>query len=277
MNWDNVKVFLAVERAGSIAGAGNALSIDESTVARRLKSLEEALEARLFYTLNGNRKLSAFGEQILHSAQEMEAAKFNIEAASRNAREKPSGTISISASTMVARHILMPRVGDFRCNYPDMILELSASNDIADLTRLEADIAIRMVRPREGDYTIRKIGKIEYGVYEHRDHRGSRQWIGFAGPLAEISHVKDVSENLGKPPCITTNEPSLMLEAVLTGKVAAILPRFVGDKMNELVRVETMPSKQRGCWFVFRSDMNTAPNIRIAMEWIKRCFRSVLG
>ncbi len=80
MNWDNVKAFLAVERTGSVAAAGVALAIDESTVARRLRSLEGELGARLFYTSGGRKILSAFGGQILPGARDMETAP-NIRAA----------------------------------------------------------------------------------------------------------------------------------------------------------------------------------------------------
>jgi DNA-binding transcriptional LysR family regulator len=277
MNWDNVKAFLAVERAGSVAAAGVALAVDESTVARRLRSLENDLGARLFYTSGGRKILSAFGSQILPGARDMEVARCNIEAASKSAGKKPSGTVRISASSMVARHVLMPRIGDFRRAHPGLVLELSASNDVVDLARLEADIAVRMARPQSGDYTVRKICTIEYRFYEHRDHVGCDHWIGFAGALAQLPDVRAFGERIGTSPCITTDEPSLMLEAVLSGEVAALLPGFVGQNRPELIAVADIPATRHDVWLVFRSDMKTAPNIRAATEWIDGCFAQVQG
>ncbi len=274
MNWDNVKVFLAVERAGTIAGASAELGIDESTVARRLKQLENALDARLFVTSSGIRKLSAFGEKILPSAEAMEAANNDIEAVSKSIVSHPSGTVRISATTMVAHHILMPEVAMFRRSYPGVTLELAVSNDIADLGRMEADLAIRMVRPREGDYTIRKICTIKYAAYAHRHSESNSQWIGFSENYTRMLDVKNLLEDFDGPPCVITNDPGLMLAAVLTGEVSAVLPTFVGSKHSELVPLESIPVRNRETWLVFRSDLKTSPNVRIAIQWIDACFRS---
>ena len=275
LNWDNLKVFLAVARTGALVRAGKQLSLDQTTVSRRLKKLEATIGATLFVDDGPNKRLTHAGRNILKHVEKVEGSVFSALAAGQSACDRPSGNAVISAPGNIVRHMLINRLHELLRYSPDVCVHLNVEHDIADLSRMEADIAIRLKRPKNGDYAIRKIGEIQYSVYRKTSKSPTHDWIGFSGDLANIPEVKWIEEQVGgSAPVMRTNDPSIMLDAIETGLAAGILPVVIGEKKASLERVGNAPIVDRDIWLVTRMDTRDTPRIIAVNEWIMDCFRS---
>ncbi len=276
MDWDNLKVFLAVARAGSVAEAAEYLHLDQSTVSRRLRRLEEDIGAKLFKTEGGNKTLTQFGISALAHAQRAEAAIYDSLADAKLSQSVPNGKVIISASSNIIRHALIPRIKYLRDEHANLEVQFDVSHDLADLSRMAADIAIRLQRPKTRDYAQQKIGKLSYSVYQSTHVQGAVDWIGFSGRLADISEVKSVETALPKKaPLLRTNDPSLSLEAIRTGLVFGILPSFVAAKFDDITPIDQAQIIQRDVWLVTRMDMKDVPEIVATKDWLRKCISEI--
>lgn len=157
LDWDQVRVFLAVARAGQLASAAERLGLDISTVSRRLDRLEADLGLHLFDRSRGGSALTAAAEALLPSAEDMERSLAAFTAAADTAEALPQGVVRLTAPPGLADAFIAPLLAPFHTRYPLVQVELDASVAYADLTRREADLAIRVARPRSGDLVMTKI------------------------------------------------------------------------------------------------------------------------
>lgn len=149
MQWEQVRLFLAVSREKSLAAASDRLGWDVSTVSRRLDKLEEDVGAPLFdRTLRGTAP-TALAEQMMPFAEEMELAASRFESASAAAETEIVGTVRLTVIPGLADVFVAPALAELRRRYPRLVIELDASIGYADLTRREADLAIRSQRPHD--------------------------------------------------------------------------------------------------------------------------------
>ncbi len=273
LNWDNLKVFLAVARTGALVRAGKQLSLDQTTVSRRLKKLEATIGTALFFDDGPNKRLTHTGRTILKHAEEAEGSVFSALAAGQRASDRPSGNAVVSAPSNVIRHMLIGRLDVLKKYAPEVCVHLNAEHEIADLSRMEADIAIRLRRPENGDYAMRKIGEIQYSVYRKTNKSPVHDWVGLCGELANIPEVEWIEEQAGgNPPLMRTNDPSIMLDAIETGLVTGILPVVIGEKKASLERLANAPMVDRDVWLVTRMDMKSSARIIAVNQWIIDCF-----
>ena len=275
LNWDNLKVFLAIAKTGALVRAGRQLSLDQTTVSRRLKKLEETIGTPLFVDDGPNKRLTPVGRKMLEHVEKAEGSVFSALAAARGACDRPTGNAVISAPSAIIRHMLINRLHMLKKFSPDVCIHLNVEHNFADLSRMEADIAIRLKRPVNGDYAMRKIGAIQYSVYRKTKKSPTHDWIGFCGHLANIPEVKWIEEQVGgMPPLMRTNDPSIVLDAIETGLATGILPVVIGEKKATLERVENAPIVDRDIWLVTRMDMKDTPRIIAVNDWIIDCFQA---
>ncbi len=276
MDWDNFKVFLAVARTRSIAGAARELRMDQSTVSRRLHRLEHELDSQLFSGEGAQKVLTPFGLKTLEHAERVEASIYDTLADAKSAKEVPNGTATISASSSIIRHALIPRIEDLSAKHKNVRVQFDVSHEIADLSRMDADLAIRLQEPKAGDYAQQKIGKLAFSVYQSAHVERVEDWIGFRGRLAAIAEVQEIENALPqRPALIRTNDPGMSLDAVRTGLVVGVLPSFVAACFDDLKPIKNAPSVQRDVWLVTRMDMKDLPHIVAAKAWVRSCMSEI--
>ncbi len=156
--WDDVRVFLAAFRYGSLAAAAARLGLDTSTVSRRLASFESALGVRLFERTRDGIRPTRAAANVLAAAESMEAAHARIARDVADTETEPEGIVRISAAPGFADIFVAPALVRLRRRYPRLSVEIDASVQARDLTRQEADIAIRSVPPKGADLVITKLG-----------------------------------------------------------------------------------------------------------------------
>jgi DNA-binding transcriptional LysR family regulator len=173
-DWHLFRAFLAVVREGSLSSAARVLGTTQPTMGRQVAALEASLKVKLFTrSLDGLSPTEA-GLRLIPSVEAMAAA---VEAAHRSASgevDEARGTVRITASQMMGGEVLPSILADFHALHPNIAVELALSNRNEDLLRGDADIAVRMIRPTQGALVVKRIGRIDVGLYGHRRYLKAR-------------------------------------------------------------------------------------------------------
>jgi DNA-binding transcriptional LysR family regulator len=164
-DWEQVRAFVGVAEAGSLSAAGRALGLSQPTVGRHIQALEADLGVRLFRRSARGLALTEAGQALLDHGRAMAQAAGQFALAAEGRAETIAGTVRITASIFVTTFILPAIVADLRAAYPEIELELVASDATENLLQREADIAIRMYRPEQPDVITRKVGALGLCIY----------------------------------------------------------------------------------------------------------------
>ena len=167
-DWTLWRSFLAVLDAGSLSGAATTLALSQPTLGRHVETLEAALGGALFVRSPKGLAPTDLARALRAHAQAMSAAAAALERAAASAASDEGGVVRVTASHVVGAEVLPPILTAFREAHPGVVIELVLSNRNDDLLTREADIAVRMIRPRQGALTARRIGTVALGLFAHR-------------------------------------------------------------------------------------------------------------
>ena len=282
MDWDDFKHFLAVARAGSLTGAARTLKSSPPTVGRRVTALEKKLGTRLFDRRQSGYALTEGGELIRTKAEEMEDAIISAERDALSRDLRATGKVRVAASDDIAAYVIGPSLGRFRRLYPGIMLEIVARMDVVNLSRREADIALRGVRPTAGDLVVRPAGIWPYGLYASRDYCEAHG-LGLGrfdlSRLAIITWTEQYAHLRGGPwfakhargaaVALTSDSARIHLAACKAGAGVAILPSRVADRDPDLVclaRPDQVLSLE--LLLVVHRDLVRTARIRAVMEFL---------
>jgi len=261
MHWDDLRIFLAVARAGSISGAAKRLDVQHSTVSRRLRALEERLGARLLERRKSGYVLTDAGEELRVSASRMELEFLRIEGALSSQDCRLAGELHVSAINNMASSVLMPMFASFSKRHPEIRLHVEVSNRYVSLAERQADVAIRLTNtPLETLIGVR-VTTVASTVYGERAYLralraagGEPEWLGVEccgfhkswtqTACPEYEHRFFVDDTL------------LTVAALRQGLGLAYLPCFMGDGVAELERFCVPdPDLDLGLWLLFHPDL----------------------
>lgn len=169
-DWSLIHSFLAVLDHGSLQAAARFIQASQPTVGRHVAELETQLGVVLFERTGRGLVPTRMALQLAEAARNMQAGANQLSRTLASAQNQTSGTVRITASVPVAVHLLPPLLAELRQRQPGTQIELVSSNQISNLLRREADIAVRMVRPDQGSLVARKLGQVKLGVYAHRNY-----------------------------------------------------------------------------------------------------------
>ena len=169
-DWNHLKSFLGVLDSGSLSAASRALGISQPTLGRHVSELEQALGLTLFERGRDGFAPTPEALTVAEHARAVEERAGAISLAAQGSAEEIVGTVRITASQIMATYVLPPILSDLLQQEGDLEIELAPSNDIQNLLRRDADIAIRMVEPTQLDLIAKRIGSFEMGVFAHRDY-----------------------------------------------------------------------------------------------------------
>lgn len=275
MNWDDLRFFVALARAGSLSAAARALQTEHTTVARRVAALETRLGVRLFEPAARGYALTPEGERISGIAFSMEEDVFGIERAVEAGAAAMSGVVRVSAPPAVASRYLVPRVAAFRARHPGVVLEIAGDNRTVNLSRREADIALRLVRPEPSAVVARRIGALGYGLYGATDYLAGAapdavEYVGYDDTLDHVPQQRWLlALARGRPLVLRSNELASLHEAAAAGVGLAALPRFMGDTDPRLRRVEVAkPAPSRDLWLLVHADLRRSPRVRAVLDFV---------
>lgn len=286
MNWDNARYLLAIARTGSVRAAAISLRVDQATVARRLRTLENELRLRLFHRGPEGYSLTDAGKQLLPDAEIMEAAAAALERKSTGMDASLSGIVHIASTETLARYFLLPALSHLRQSHPEITVILSTAPALVDIGRGEADIAVRSSRPADENLIIRRLSTFHLGLYASADYvsRYGHPVDGsdFSGhnlimfPRNNVPHYwqKLCGEPVTKG-TVVLETPSqwMLIEAIRQGMgISMMATEIVERGFPELINI--MPTRQDECdiWLVINPEVWPAGRVRIVAEAISQAF-----
>jgi len=280
-NWDDLRHFLAVARAGTVSAAAEALGTDHTTVARRIQKLEEHLAAKIFYRSNLGYNLTLSGERLLPVAEAMEASYI---AAATMETENPAitGTVRIGTPDGFGTFFLAPRVQKLTALHPGLEIELLATARLFSLSKREADIVISLTSPDHGRVVSRRLTDYRLLVYAARSYLDSHEpirrvadvsrheFIGYIEDMLftpELHYLSAVGENIN--PRIRSTNLITQIHATLAGSGLCVLPVFIARSYPDLLPV--LPEKislQRSFFMHIHEDNRKSAHVRAAAAFI---------
>lgn len=281
MNWDDIRIFLAVARQGQMLGAARQLQLNHTTVARRVTALEQALQAKLFRRRTNGCDLTSEGEALLTRAEFMESAVLGARADIGNSDAEISGTVRIGAPDGFGVAFLAPRLGALRKRHPSLRIQLVPVPRSFSLSKREADVAITTARPIEGRLVARKLIDYRLGLYASADYLEEYGQPQTAADLKHHSLVGYVEELIFSPSLdyarevwkdwqsdIEVSSAIGQAEAVKGGAGIGILHDFVARQASGLVAVLPSLTISRAYWTVVHEDMREIKRIKVVSEFI---------
>jgi DNA-binding transcriptional LysR family regulator len=283
LDWDDMRVFLAIHRGRTLAAAGSALKINATTAGRRLATLEERAGAKLFDRTPDGYIVTPAGRDLVASAERIEAEVQRVERQIVGADRRPAGVVRVALTEMLATRLVAKGLPRFRDRYPDITLELACSNRRVNLARREADIALRLSTPREPGVIVKKLGKIHLALYAAKDYLAARGVTrdpeesirGLHAILFTDSHAfareNDwFKERLdGAPIVLRSDSISSVFAACVAGLGVALLPRAVADPEPALQRLETTSSPEPRIVFqLVHEDLADSARIRAVRDFL---------
>lgn len=279
LDWDDANVFLAVVRNGSLRAAGRELGVSQPTVGRRLANFEDAVSAEaLFDRLPGGLRLTAAGTAVVPMAEHLEVAALALQRG-RAASSEIGGNVRISVGEWAGGFLALCLADpDGRLRLPRQIsLELAESDHTANLTRRDADLAVRHGVPETGDLYVSRPGTIACAVYRSATQAaGPENWITYTEEQAHyavsrwtVQRIQAVGGNV----TVRASNMAMQLGAARAGAGLVVLPCYIGDAERELIRV-TAPLAELDAahWLIVHRDLRRAPRIRAVMDWIREMF-----
>lgn len=285
MDWDNARIFLAIYRVGTLRGAAALLQIDQATAGRRLAALESSLDARLFLRTPGGYVPTPAGELAFAAAERMEQAADQLQRQMQGLDHRLSGVVRVAASETVASYFVMEAVRRVQAQHPDIRVVLSASIQISNLTRREADLAIRNLKPDNPDLIQRHLARKEVGLYASRGylaaHGEPRPGTAFAGHTL-VTYQQAVLPGWSDTFCgeptgnariaIELNSGMMILAAVAAGLGIGELPTHMAPDYPDLVRIWPGRAEPYDLWLVMHGDLNRTARVRAVADAIVEVF-----
>ncbi|MBL4749563.1 MAG: LysR family transcriptional regulator [Amylibacter sp.] len=277
MNWDDIRLFLALSRSDNIRDAANRSGVSYSTVSRRIDAFEHSLSVRLFDRFSTGFVLTASGEELLELAEKMEEQVLEADRRIFGQETTLAGQIKLSMVDAMATDLLMPDLTEFTKLYPEIALEIDIGYSTADLSRREADLALRFAHNPPEDLLGRKLvscGIAPYATQNYIDLHNLKteptggQWIGYKlgdkipdwvckSPFPKLPFTGQIlSMNVQK-------------EACKSGMGIAMLPCFTADPDPVLIRIGPVTTSPRfDLWLLKHTDMRSNARVRVLSDFL---------
>lgn len=282
MNWDDVRIFLAVARTGQILAASKRLGLNHATLSRRLTSLEEALKTRLFIRRTNGCELTAEGAVFLASAERMETEMLAAQANLGHTDTAIAGTVRVGAPDGFGVSFLAPRMGRLIERYPELKIQLVPVPRSFSLSQREADIAITLERPEQGRLVSSKLTDYTLGLYASGTYLAQHGKPGDIDALKahpRIGYVEDLiftaSLNFSGEVMRSWDagfEISTAIgqtEAVRSGAGIGILHDYIARQYQELVRILPQVSIRRAYWTTYHESARDLVRVRSVIDFLR--------
>jgi DNA-binding transcriptional LysR family regulator len=255
-----VRFFLAVSRERTLARAAVTLGVDQSTVGRRITSLESRLRVALFRRSAAGLQVTAAGTRVLEAASRMEEAALDLTSEAADEETVGAGTVRVATTDSLAETFLVPALRELRLRYPKVNVVVSTGWEQVNLRKGDADLAVRLVRPTDPKLACRKLADFSLRLYASRDyvaHHGmptsldGHALIAYEGAIRSGTRHPFVSLPMdGGELAVLSNSFRVLLGAALSGLGIVQLPSYVGDDFPSLIRVCAHQEERYAVWLV---------------------------
>jgi len=282
--WDDVRFFLAVAREGTLSGAARVLGVGHVTVGRRVAMLENRLGVKLVNRTPDGFTVTSAGNAILTQAASMEAAALSLERTAAGRDSIAAGSVRVATTEGLAQQVIAPAIAALRQDHPELQVDVLAGVRSLDISRREADLAVRFLRPSDPELICRKLGEAGYALYASPKYlkthgapkRGSglagHDLIGFTRTPSWLSFFMGESLEGARFATLCDNP---LIQAELAGRAVGIaeLACFLGDERVDLVRVWPDETPMlRPVWLIIHADMRRSARIKVVASAILEAF-----
>jgi len=278
-DWDDLRFFLAVARAGSLSAAARALGVNHATVSRRLRALEGRVGAQLFERRPDGWAPSEPGREMLASALRIEDEIQGIDRRVSGRDGKLAGPLRVAMSDLAA-HTLLPQLRAFSESFPEVALELVVSNQPSDLARREADVALRVTEAPAESLVGRRLVTLASTIYASLEYLERQRdptdleahaWLGLDGSLAEVPAARWMRVHVPRARIVARLDSLLLAyAAVRAGLGVALLPCVVGDADADLRRVAPgLLLRDSALWALTHADLRATARVRAFLDFMR--------
>ncbi len=278
IDWDDLRHFLALAQAGTFLGAARQIGVEHATISRRIAALEKDLGRKLVDRRGRRIVLTDDGEQVARHAALVAQQMAVIEQLGRASATEMRGHVRISAPPALSSVLLAKPIAAIRREHPGIEITLVGEKRLASLNRREADIAVRMSRPEDGDYAITKVGEMAFHLYASKAYLETvpeAQWsfIGYdEGMNASPQQLRLFELAACRPIAIRSSVLEFQAAAARLGGGVVLLPDFAVSDADDLQRIEDENPLRREVWLVVHAEIKDVPAIRVVMEALKGAF-----
>jgi DNA-binding transcriptional LysR family regulator len=277
LDWGHLRYFLELVRTGSHARAAQRLGVDRNTVARHVAALETDLGLALFERGPQGWSQTLAGQELAELAGRVEEDVLAL-ARHVDARDPAlRGTVRLTTTPHLAAHLLAPALPALRQRHPELVLEVMADARTFDLSRREADLALRMGRPRDSGLVARRLSVLAYAFYaaasteagargavdlradpflgeEGGGHEAQERWLDGVAPERRVVY--------------RCNSTTALLAAARQGIGVAQLPCYIGDADPTLRRLTGPEPRSQEMWLLVHGDLRRTPRVRAVIDWV---------
>lgn len=290
VDWDVLRAFLAVARTGRVAAAARQLGVNHTTVSRQVAALERQVDGQLFHRTAAGYRLTPAGETILPIAEAMEKAAITIGARVRERTGRLQGRVRIAMPPEFASHWLSRHLLAFRERYPSISLQVLVGSRTLDLSRGEAELALRTPRPHQLGLITSRLAPTSIALYASREFIGRRRLR-----ISDVASARDLplliyTESLhllqnarwfqpvlaAADVLLETNGTHALLEAARASAGVAAIPNFVARRYDDLVCVSENIA-EHDAWIATHPDFRRDPKVRATSDFLKQVARGPDG
>lgn len=309
MDWDDVRCALAIGRRGSMAAAALALNLDQTTVSRRLKALERALDTPLFERHKGRLMPTTAGQVLMQRGARMEQEAAALQRLGADLHTVVQGVVRVTVIDTLAANFLVHHLAALRFQHPKLHVELATCSESLDLSRREADLAVRLARPERGDFVTQRVAGLSYGVYARctgqprspdtdsgsdtasrsdsvrKSDTAPTHWLAYDHMLANVPEMRWLTERLQRDEgsegpaaqiVMRCNNIDVLASAAADGVGCVALPDLVGARHPGLQRLSldgpAVPTRE--IWLLTPRELRAVPRIDAVWRWLVQVFQA---
>jgi DNA-binding transcriptional LysR family regulator len=282
VSWDEFRLVKAIAESGSLAGAGDILGLNHSTVFRRLNALEKELGSRLFERARAGYLPTPSGEEMIVLADRMFDDITDFERRISGRDVKPTGELRITTNDSFVAHLLTPLFGEFCRAFPEIKLDVVIDNRALNLSKRDADVAIRATSEPPETLVGRRIASIAWSAYglkttdipatDEPSDLQAQTWVGFGDALSGIGPARWIARSIPQSKIFYRLNTVLGLsQAVEAGIGLGFLPCFIGDQSPNLKRLLNAPMVfDSSLWLLTHPDLKNSARVRAFVDFIGR-------
>lgn len=286
MDWEKLKIFHVVAEAGSFTHAGEALGLSQSAVSRQISALEQELKVPLFHRHARGLLLTEQGELLFRTAHEVASKLESTRALLTDSRDKPNGELKVTTAVGLGSFWLAPRLGEFMELYPDIRIQLILSDEELDLAMREADVAIRLRQPVQGDLVQRKLFTVHFHAYaspaylkRHGQPRSPEELDGHRLLLLG-GQVPSFYQNLNwlagagrdgqdpRPGSLVVNNVMGLKVAVEHDAGIATLPDYIAEESGLVQLFGGRETPSLDAYYVYPEELRTVARVQVFRDFL---------
>ncbi|MFT5114704.1 MAG: DNA-binding transcriptional LysR family regulator [Parasphingorhabdus sp.] len=277
-NWDDLRFFLAIARQGTLTGAGKILGVSQPTVSRRLESLEGQLKTRLFDHSRLGYELTSAGLDLFETTQKLEQDVAEVQRRIYGEDQNLTGGLRITCTEIFLNGFLTPFIWKFSKRHPDIELSILCTQSQLNLSRNDADLAIRFTRHPPENLVGHNLAGVAYAIYAAKDcigtqydpaDRDSWEWIGVHDEMHNRMLFQSVLPKIQFKHRI--DDMSAMQSMVQCGLGVSVLPCYIADRDPLLQRLhpDILSESTISLWVLHHPDVRRVYRLRLFVKFLK--------